>query len=85
MKNSISIRVHHGSLDGFQPDSHKNFWENKRMHGTFNTHTQLDLLNSYLYELAVVDFDYMEVKTVNPFPRRDEATSFLVKIPPNVY
>lgn len=39
----------------------------------------------YLYSLAVVDFHYMEVKTVNPFARRDEITSLLVKIPPNVY
>lgn len=39
----------------------------------------------YLYSLTVVDFDYVEVKTVNPFTWRDEITSLLIKILPNVY
>lgn len=39
----------------------------------------------YLYSLAVVDFHYVEVKTVNPFAWCDEITSLLVKILPNVY
>lgn len=39
----------------------------------------------YLYSLAVVDFHYVEVKTVNPFARRDEVTSLLVEILPNVH
>lgn len=34
----------------------------------------------YLNRLAVVDFDYVEVKTVYPFTRRDEITSLLVEI-----
>lgn len=39
----------------------------------------------YLYGLAVVDFHYMEVKTVYPFTRCDEITSLLIKIPPDIY
>lgn len=39
----------------------------------------------YLYSLAVVHFDYVEVKTVYPFPWRDEVTSLLIKIPPDVH
>lgn len=39
----------------------------------------------YLYSLAVVDFHYMEVKTVYPFARCDEITSLLIKIPPDIY
>jgi len=39
----------------------------------------------YLYSLAVVDFHYVEVKTVNPFARRDKVTSLLVKVLPDVH
>ena len=49
------------------------------------THTHTHRKRSYLYSLAVVDFHHVEVKTVNPFARRDEITSLLIKIPPNVY
>lgn len=42
------------------------------------------LKTHYLYGLAVVHFHYVEVKTVNPFARRDEVTSLLVKILPDV-
>lgn len=38
----------------------------------------------YLYCLAVVHFHYVEVKTVYPFAWRNEITSLLIKIPPNV-
>lgn len=39
----------------------------------------------YLYSLAIVDFNYVEVKTVNSFPWCNEVTSLFVKIPPNIY
>lgn len=39
----------------------------------------------YLDGLAVVDFHYVEVETVNPFARRDEITSLLVKVLANVH
>lgn len=39
----------------------------------------------YLDSLAVVHFHYVEVKTVNPFAWRDEVTSLLVKILPDVH
>lgn len=42
------------------------------------------LKTHYLYSLAVVHFHYVEVKTVNPFAWRDEVTSLLVKILPDV-
>lgn len=52
--------------------------------GAQHTHTH-KRQTRYLYSLAVVDFHYVEVETVNSFARRDEITSFFVKIPPNVY
>lgn len=39
----------------------------------------------YLDSLAVVHFHYVEVKTVNPFAWRDEVTSLLIKILPDVH
>lgn len=42
------------------------------------------LKTHYLYGLPVVHFHYVEVKTVNPFAWRDEVTSLLVKILPDV-
>lgn len=39
----------------------------------------------YLDGLAVVDFDYVEVKTVNPFARRDEIAPLFVEIPAHVH
>lgn len=39
----------------------------------------------YLDSLAVVHFHDVEVKTVNPFARRDEVTSLLIKILPDVH
>lgn len=44
-----------------------------------------ELETHYLYSLAVVHFDYMEVETVYSFAWRDEVTSLLIKIPPNVH
>lgn len=38
----------------------------------------------YLDGLAVVDFDHVEVKAVDPFTRSDEITSLLVEILPHV-
>lgn len=42
------------------------------------------LKTHYLYGLPVVHFHDVEVKTVNPFAWRDEVTSLLVKILPDV-
>lgn len=42
-------------------------------------------ITHYLYSLAVVDFDYVEVKTVYPFAWCNEITSLLIKIPPDIY
>lgn len=59
--------------------------------GTENTHTFISGLNErhmkrhYLYGLAVVDLDYVEVKTVNPFAWCDEITPLFVKILSNIY
>lgn len=39
----------------------------------------------YLDGLAVVDFDYVEVKTVYPFTRRDEIAPLFVEIPAHVH
>ena len=51
-----------------------------------SAHTRTEKTNTlYLYGLAVVDFDDVEVKTVNSFARCNEITSLLVKIPPNIY
>lgn len=50
------------------------------------THTHDKYTNRrYLYSLAIVDFNYVEVKTVNSFPWCNEVTSLFVKIPPNIY
>lgn len=40
---------------------------------------------AYLDGLAIVDFDYVEVKTVYPFTRRDEIAPLFVKIPAHVH
>ena len=64
-----------------------NFYET-HTHKHTHPHTLKDKHSkkrSYLYSLAVVDFHYVEVKTVNPFAWRDEITSLLVEILPNVY
>lgn len=51
-----------------------------------HTHTHDKYTNRrYLYSLAIVDFNYVEVKTVNSFPWCNEVTSLFVKIPPNIY
>lgn len=39
----------------------------------------------YLDGLAVVDFDHVEVETVNPFTRRDEVAPLFVEIPAHVH
>lgn len=40
---------------------------------------------AYLDGLAIVDFDYVEVKTVYPFTRRDKIAPLFVKIPAHVH
>lgn len=45
----------------------------------------IELETHYLYSLAVVDFDDVEVETVYSFARRNEVTSLLIKIPSDVH
>lgn len=53
--------------------------------GAYISHTKGNQMKiHYLYSLAVVHFHHMEVKTVYPFAWRNEITSFLIKIPPDV-